>query len=678
MTDAYELIERIEKRIAELPNGYISKKNIQGKIRYYLQWREEGKIKSKYIREEELDQLEEQIEERKRLETHLREMQGKYPTRVEKAFKFETNVTIGANLLSMVKKVKGLEKREIFHQITNYLYSKDYTRVCAVYGLRRTGKTTMLFQAIADMSDEDFKRSAYIKVRTTDQMDMVIHDLEKLNREGFLYVFIDEVTLMKDFIDSAALFSDIYAQMGMKIVLSGTDSLGFWFAEGNELYDRVRMVHTTFIPYREYSRLLGIDSIDEYIRYGGTLRAGEIDFDDEELRVGDASFRDDETTRKYIDTAICQNIQHSLECFKYGSYFRHLYDLYDAGELTGAINRIIEDMNHRFVLHVLTRDFKSNDYGMAAHNLKTEKDVTKRTSILDKIDREAITKRLMEILDIRNKEQQTITITQSHVILIKGYLDALDLITKCPIEAGEIGMEKEERILFNQPGMRYCQAQALVYSVMKDDRFALLPKEEKDFITECILEEVRGRMLEDIILLETSKALGKNYNVFKLQFKRGEFDMVIYDKKENACGIYEIKHSSEYVREQARHLMDEEKIALTTPRYGQLVKRYVLYLGDNMDTEDGILYRNAEEFLKKLPEFTLDDELVPIDTAKNIAEYSKTISELREQIGMGRKEFCDYFQVPYQLLVEWESDEERVPRYVLRMLDYYVKSNEKR
>ena len=39
--------------------------------------------------------------------------------------------------------------------------------------------------------------------------------------------FIDEVTLMPDFIDSAALFSDIYAAQGMKIVLSGTDSLGF-------------------------------------------------------------------------------------------------------------------------------------------------------------------------------------------------------------------------------------------------------------------------------------------------------------------------------------------------------------------------------------------------------------------------------------------------------------------
>lgn len=66
------------------------------------------------------------------------------------------------------------------------------------------------------------------------------------------YVFIDEVTLMEDFIDSAALFSDVFATMGMKIVLSGTDSLGFWLAMDEELYDRAKSIHTTFIPYREY------------------------------------------------------------------------------------------------------------------------------------------------------------------------------------------------------------------------------------------------------------------------------------------------------------------------------------------------------------------------------------------------------------------------------------------
>lgn len=609
MNNAYEQMKALEERIAKLPSGYISKKNISGKTRYYLQWREDGKLKSKYIREEELETLSAQIEERKALQKSLQEMQIKYPKPQYDASSFETKVTTGVNLAKIVKKTKDLKKRDAYEKITKYIYGNDYTRVCAIYGLRRTGKTTMLFQAIADMSDEDFAKTAYIKARTTDRMDMVIRDLDRLHKAGFVYVFIDEVTLMEDFIDSAALFSDIYTQMGMKIVLSGTDSLGFWFARDNELYDRVRMVHTTFIPYREYSRLLEIDSIDEYIRYGGTLRMGETDFDDDDLTAEDASFRDDESTRRYIDTAICKNIQHSLACFEYGHYFSHLRTLYEAGELTGAINRIIEDMNHLFVYNVLTRDFKSNDLGITARNLRNERNPEKRINILNHMDRADVTQRMMSILEIRNKEEQQIGITSSHITLIKQYLKALDLIVDCPIEYGQLGIEKEERVLFSQPGMRYCQAQALAYAVMKDDKFSLLPDERKNDIVERILEEVRGRMLEDIILLETSKALEKNYRVFKLQFESGEFDMVIRDTQHNTCAVYEIKHSSECVREQGRHLMNKEMLALTTPRFGTLEGRYVLYLGEDIDTEDGIAYRNAENFLKSLPNISLTSGL---------------------------------------------------------------------
>ena len=146
----------------------------------------------------------------------------------------------------------------------------------------------MLRQAIGRMTKENLSRTAYIKARRNDNMAMMNRDLKKLFDAGFRYVFIDEVTLMEDFIDSAALFSDVFAAMGMKIVLSGTDSLGFWLAMDQELYDRAKPIHTTFIPYREYSRLLGIDSIDEYIRYGGTLRAGELAFDDEDVNAQDA------------------------------------------------------------------------------------------------------------------------------------------------------------------------------------------------------------------------------------------------------------------------------------------------------------------------------------------------------------------------------------------------------
>lgn len=490
-------------------------------------------------------------------------------------------------------------------QLEDYLYSGESDRVCLVFGLRRTGKTTMLRQAIARMNKEDLSRTTYIKARRSDTMAMMNRDLKKLFDAGFRYVFIDEVTLMRDFIDSAALFSDVFAAMGMKIVLSGTDSLGFWLAMDQELYDRAKPIHTTFIPYREYSRLLGIDSIDEYIRYGGTLRAGELAFDDEDVNAQDASFRDDESTRRYIDTAICKNIQHSLACYEAGGHFRHLYALYEAGELTSAINRIIEDMNHRFLLSVLTDDFQSHDLRLTASNLRKERDPEKRTEILDHIDTEAVTQRLMELLDIRNKEEQSIGITDTHIQEIKEYLSALELIVNCPIETADPGAKSVEHILFTQPGMRYCQAQALVHSLMKDETFSVSSEFEKTQTAGRILEEVRGRMLEDIVLLETMKAADRGHRVFKLQFAAGEFDMVIYNEKENCCEIFEIKHSDKQVPAQYRHLADQEKCDKTERRFGPIRGRYVLYRGEDAALENGVQYRNVERYLNDLPEMDI-------------------------------------------------------------------------
>ena len=522
---------------------------------------------------------------------------------------YETKIVYGDDLRKMVKTVKGFKKRDCFGRIEKFLHGTDRTRVCALYGLKRTGKTTLLLQTIAEMSEEEFGKCFYAEMNTENTMDQITRDLEKMFDNGYRYAFIDEVTLMKDFIDSAALFSDIYSMMGMKIVLSGKDSLGFWLARDNELYDRVRMIHTTFIPFREYSRLLGIDSIDEYIRYGGLLSQGELDFENEDVIADDASFRDDESTRKYVDTAISRNIQHSLACCQYGHRFGPLRELYEADELTSAINRIVEDMNHRFLVSVLTRDFVSSDLGITAHNLKNERDLQKRTNILEAIDKKTVTEKLMKLLNIRNKAEQTVEITPSQVARIKEYLKDLDLIVECPVRNAEMGLEKEERILFTQPGMRYCQAQALVYSLMQDETFGQLTEDEKTFITDRILEEVRGRMLEDIVLLETMKALGRNYDVFKYQFATGEYDMLIYGRSERGCAAYEIKHSDKCVREQSRHLRNENMLSLTTPRFGTLEGRYVLYLGENKDTEDGIAYRNAEQFLKALPEISLTSGL---------------------------------------------------------------------
>lgn len=49
------------------------------------------------------------------------------------------------------------------------------------------------------------------------------------------------------------------------------------------------------------------------------------------------------------------------------------------------------------------------------------------------------------------------------------------------------------------------------------------------------------------------------------------------------------------------------------------------------------------------------------------------ILELRESTGMNRKEFCDYFQIPYRTVTEWERDNRHAPDYLLRLLEYYIR-----
>lgn len=592
-------IEALRGMLLTLPKGYISNKKIGGKIRHYLQWSEKGKTKSKYIPDEDYERIKSEIAKRKAIEKKLKELPEIQPN--QNFAVYETNVTTGDELKKIVLHVKELQKRDCCKVLDEYLNSEVTPRICSVYGLRRTGKTTMLFQTIAGMTSENFKKSAYIKLRKGQTMAMLDDDLKKLQKSGYEYIFIDEITFMEDFIDTASVLSDIYAAMGMKIVISGTDSLGIWLASKYELYDRTYFIHTTWIPYSEHSRLLKIDDIDEYIRYGGTLRVGELDFDDDELKDEEVSFRDDESTRRYIDTAICGNIQHSLKCFENGSHFRKLRELYDAHELTGAINRIIENMNHRFVVDVLTADFKSNDLGLARKNMLKEKNLELRSDALQKIDEKSVINRLMAILEIENKQNQSINVTSEHVREIKEYLSALELIEECPVRY--LGAKKEDddkNVLFTQPGMRYCQAQALVFSLKKDELFASLSEREKDYVCNKILDEVKGRMLEEIVLYESKRKLSRKFEVFKLEFIDGEFDMVVMDKATYECKIYEIKHSKEKNANQYRHITNEERCKETEKMFGKIIGKYVLYRGLDEKLENGVEYLNVSEYLKSL------------------------------------------------------------------------------
>ena len=146
--------------------------------------------------------------------------------------------------------------------------------------------------------------------------------------------------------------------------------------------------------------------------------------------------------------------------------------------------------------------------------------------------------------------------------------------------------------------MRYAQAEVIVKNLLLDKQFQELSIKDRKRIVDRLLSEIRGRMMEDIILLETKQACPEK-QVFKLQFPIGEFDMVICDPEELTCEIFEVKYSKEKVPEQYHHLIDSEKCSMTSHRYGDIVGKYVIYRGETAEFE-GIHYVNVEEYLKSL------------------------------------------------------------------------------
>lgn len=57
-------------------------------------------------------------------------------------------------------------------------------------------------------------------------------------------------------------------------------------------------------------------------------------------------------------------------------------------------------------------------------------------------------------------------------------------------------------------------------------------------------------------------------------------------------------------------------------------------------------------------------------------DTANTIKELRESIGMNRKEFSEYTGIPIRTLEDWEAGRRRPPEYVPRLLAYMLKYEE--
>ncbi len=595
-------INRIQREIDLLPQGYISHKTINGKVYHYRQQRRGGKTVGQYIPEGQYEYVAAGIARRKELQKELADLRNRLYYAVpeqDNPVDWPMDVRIGGKLKQFIAPVAGLERRECYNAVTDYLYSGAEAKVCALYGLRRTGKTTLICQVIKDMTERKFARTAYIKAEKGQDMTTLGKCLEALSAMGYKYVFLDEITKIDDFLDRASTLSDIYAQEGMKIVLSGTDSLVFWFAARRELYDRVYFVHTTWIPFREHSRLLKTADVDDYIELGGILYGSRPVDKAEDKETGESAFTDLTETQAYIKTSIAENLQHSLEFYRSGDWrdpFRHLYK---NDELANAVSRIVEDMNHEFVAEVFNDEFVASD---PDSNLEMTAPGTKggRTDLLNRTDRKAVAQRLMERLNTNDSKDRSADTDESLASQIRGYLSCIeataDIILKTRFE------DPEDIVHVVQPGLRYCQVNAIIESLKDDSVNIGCDQNEKGAVCGLIRNAVKGRMLEEIVQYETMKSLDRNYKVVKFRFRDEELDMVVHSKKTNTCQVYEVQYSTKRTPELSKHLRNDVICNETEKVYGPITGRFVLYRGEDFTDKDGIRYLNVSDWLRNLPD----------------------------------------------------------------------------
>ena len=203
-------------------------------------------------------------------------------------------------------------------------------------------------------------------------------------------------------------------------------------------------------------------------------------------------------------------------------------------------------------------------------------------------------------LSILGPEQRTTDITADHLKWLRLYLRALDVISEYSVVDSVSGTTRKE-ILITQPGLRFSQVEALVESLDGDDTFRNQVESLRNRILDVVMNMVRGRMLEEIVLFDTMKALGSRFEVFRLILSAGDVDMVVFERSTGRCLMFEVKHGKFRSDRQTRHILSEEASQYLERMYGPIIGRCVLYRGEDA-TEGGVRYLNVEDHLRNLPE----------------------------------------------------------------------------
>ena len=495
-------------------------------------------------------------------------------------------------------------KRDCFTNVMAYLNSTLSHKICAIYGLWRTGKSVLMYQCIENLSSEQKEQTILINCSKGSSFYEILDVIDKSVKDGYKYFFVDEITYADNFQQVGEVLANRYVALDdVRIVVAGTDSLGLSLPTHNLQYDRTMFVHTTYISFAEYSRITGQTSLDEFIANGSVL-SPDI-------------FSDYEKTHEYFNTSITENLISSLEKSEGINKFTvQLTELYEHEELQNAIERIINKYSQELTVKAIRKEFSASIVSAGVNNLIKDNDNPQNLGVY--LNEEELNNQIANALGIIKNEELSVNITDKHKKAIYDYLEEMEVFKRIPV-ISENGIMQKDLELITHSGICHANITHTVSALLNSDNWLEnATYEQKSLLIERGVEYAFGNLMENIIIADTYTYLCGNkanqiYNIAdrrpnrwyvsklgtEIDRKYHEVDMLIFDKKKKETYLFEVKHSDKFAENQSIHLEDEEFCDYIENRFGKIKSKIVLYNGKN-DFKHDIPRVSASEFLIKI------------------------------------------------------------------------------
>ena len=416
-----------------------------------------------------------------------------------------TGSSLGAYIRSSID--KSWKCRDIVDSIVNYFDNPYKGMMFGLTGLRGTGKTVSLLQALVKMNK--LSESMYVTLSTDSDIDCAgLCSYLEPQLAGIKYLVIDEATRVKNLIKNGDTLFEELKRFGIAVVLSGTDTLALAISSGDGLFHRIVEHNITFISLAEYERILCNESdktrvVVSYIKSGGLMAPDNV--------------RNFDTFKVYVNTAIVDNILNTVSKNKGISEFELVSKMSDT-KLRSIVFGILYSIGYKAwridkALEGIV-DFDGETDGGSVRFKNNFSRVINALSLSSLINKAEIVKMVCRTLGV----SEVVTVAQSELNEVLDYLEKLGII---------VGLEN---IAPSSHEVQYFVVNPSVYNQVYSEVIKAVDNESLEGGRPIRLKAVYGSVFESAVIVHAmwyAERHGLEAGYFRNSRGR-EIDLIVY------------------------------------------------------------------------------------------------------------------------------------------------------